>query len=184
MPDESIDQVQNQLSTMTLQHKPTHMYTETEVYSYLVGAIVAIIICINGGFDIYVKIKSFFTHSKDDRLSRKEEHAELERRLDCLETNEKNFRTSDELDRDFHRIEDKFDLFKSNNTQIIDQLHSALKNLANEVSYEQKARVRMETQMEAYAANARRIENAVEALRERIDERFDKITDLIDRHAA
>ncbi len=58
----------------------------------------------------------------------------------------------------------------------------ALKTLATEVSCEQKAQVRMETQMEAYAANAQRIENVIEALRERIDERFDKITNLIDRH--
>ena len=182
MSHESIDQVQNQPSAMTLQPKHTHMYTETEVYSYLVGAIVAIIICINSGFDIYLKIKSFFTSSKEDKSSKKEEHAELERRLNCLETNEKTFRTGDEIDRDIHHLDSKIDHIRSNNAQITDQLHMTLKNLATEVSCEQKARVRMETQMEAYAANAQRIENAVEALRERIDERFDKITNLIDRH--
>lgn len=184
MPDESIAQVQNQLSAMTLQPKPTHMYTETEVYSYLVGAIVAIIICINGSFDIYVKIKSFFTNPKDEKSSKKEKTEDLERRLTSLETNEKQFRTIDEVERDINRLDNKIDHICANNTQITDQLHATLKSLANEVSYEQKARVRMETQMEAYAANAQRIENAVEALRERIDERFDKITDLIDRHVA
>lgn len=156
--------------------QPQGKYDEWGVAGIIVAGVCGTLVILNGLIGVTKGIMEFFEKKKSgDR----ELTAPLETRMQLLEEQAKQYRTSDYLDREFSRLEAKIDHEKGNRQGVVDALSSQFRSIEAKLSEEQQARIRIEAVLENTKANTHRVETAVELLRERIEERFDRFQEIL-----
>ena len=146
------------------------------VMGLVVAGIVIFLSIFNGAASGVQSILGFFKSRKD---LDKERDAPLELRIKSLEETTKSLRSNEWLDKEYDRLERKIDHEKNNRQLITDGLANQLRAIAAGLADEQRARTRLEAQVEGVVSNAQRVENALERMSERIEERFDRIQELL-----
>mgnify|MGYP003386806027 CR=1 FL=1 len=168
--------------TTTIVSMPPPMMPQAKYYDnwgvveiVLAGLIVTITLV--GGILSIVKTVTSFLKSRKDQD--KEITAPMDKRITDIENHIDNLKSSEHIDKEFARLEQFIECEKSNREQQNDNINNQLRGLSSNIADERQGRTRLEAEVKGMAANTQRLETALERLGSRIDERFDKVQDLL-----
>lgn len=149
-------------------------YDEWGAYKLAFGGVVAFVIALNVFVSFVKGMMEFFEKKK---AADKEKNMPSEQRLVSLERATSNFRPSEYLDKEFGRIEDKIIHNKNNQALMNDHFNDQLSTTQREVNELKLNAAMLKGKVDVLSENTGRLETKVDTLRDRIEERFDRLTE-------
>lgn len=149
-------------------------YDEWSAYKLVFGGIVAAVIGVNA---ILSMIKAIVEVFEKRKAADKERNSPTEHRVEQLEKVSASFRSVEYLDKEFTRLDDKIAHHKNNQSLINDQFSSAIKTTQNEIGDLKLNAALLRGKVEILESNNGRLESKVDLMRDRIEERFDRLTE-------
>jgi hypothetical protein len=151
-------------------------YLEWDGVVFVIGGIFAAMLVLKQLLEFGKSIGEFLDRKKKSAL---EQDAPLAARIAAVEDVVKSFRTRDDLERDFGILKGDIRHIKANSEQSNQSSADRFRKIEGQLTEDRLERARLEAKVDGMSVNFARVEGAVERLGERVEDRLDKMQELI-----